>query len=224
MNKHRLFRPSKPFSPLRIGLDIDGVLSDFTTPYLAKLIEFNGSIPDRVKEWNPLVDPNKWSWERDYGFKQKDIEKFWSWCKTDEGQREFWGKMPPLLDFLERGYVQQLCADNDVYFITTRPFMTKKVVEKWIDYWYSASFNGRPPTVLLSEKRKGDLAAGLHLHAMFDDKPFNVQTVLRSCGTSCIPFLISQPWNKDFDDPYIVRVDSIKEGMTLLEETIKCQQ
>lgn len=202
----------KPFYPLRVGIDVDGVLADFGTPYRQKLIELAGEVPARVQRWDNAVDPDCWSWERPYGFSYATVEEFWRWS-GDEGKHEFWLNLRPLQTYTQRDMLREFMQEHDVYFISKRPLNTKRVLEQWIQQYYAMV---RPPTVVLAYE-KGAAAKGLQLHAIIDDKPSNVQMVLRECGTTCIPMIYDQPWNKAFYDPYIPRVTSVEDALQIVE-------
>ncbi len=207
----------KPFTPLRVGIDIDGCLGDFDTPYRAKLNEIEGHNPCPDVDWTE--HPNCWSWETKYGYSGKTVNDFWHWANTYEGITQFWEKIPCLLSQAELSAVNYMMTHHDVYFITKRSRGLKEVSEGWImDHIVQ---NGRMPTVILS-KRKGAVAYGLSLHGMIDDKPDNLLDTLRCCGTNCVPFLFDQPWNRE-PFPNMMRIGSLQRAFTTLKE-LTCPQ
>ncbi len=199
----------KPYDPLRVGIDIDGVLAHFNEAYRAKLTEIEGKNP--CPNFNIENDPTVFDWEAKYGYSGKTVNEFWKWSNTYEGQTGFWEALPCLLSKAELSAINYMMTHHIVYFITKRNYKLKEVTEGWV--MDNIVQNGGIPTVLLS-KRKGHTALGLGLHGLIDDKVDNLVDCLRVNGTSCVPFLFDQPWN---------RIGTLQRAFTTLKE-LTCPQ
>lgn len=217
-----MFKLDKPYTPLRIGIDVDGVLADFNSPYREHLIKLHGYDPFPL--WNPDLDPSTFHWTDHYNYKRDIVEKFWQWLQTPEAAHMFWGTLDPLFDDDEAALIDRLMQEHDVYFITKRPLHLKALTEHWLERHICGGFSRRLPTTLVSN-HKGHIAAGLQLHAMIDDKPANLKDVLTACGTGCVPLMFDQPWNRrDEHHQYIRRIETIEDGLAYLEQVIECQR
>lgn len=196
---------------LRIGIDIDGVIADFTNPHKKKLEQISGHKPD----WDEKTDPNCWSWEEVYGYSKEHTRQFWDHTASVQGW-EFWRELPTLCTMEEREIISGLCTDNDVFFISSRPIVHRKTTDRWLHRQFGESTEF---TTILT-RFKGHIAAGLELHAMIDDKPENLVDVLRYRGRACKPFLLNRPWNQVDVSSSIIRVNSITEALDLLERGV----
>jgi 5'(3')-deoxyribonucleotidase len=184
---------------LRIGIDIDGVLADFTSSYIRELDRLNNTITDIGPK-----DIKEWHFERQH-WPQEVVEQFWN---TVAREGYFWRGLDRLTEN-DPYYVSDLIERHDVYFVSKRPLTVKAATEAWMYDHYG--WGQRLPTVVLSN-HKGHVAYGLELDIMFDDKPANLQDIMHHSPKTDL-YLISQPWNQTFEHPYIHRVTTIKEGM-----------
>lgn len=178
------------------AIDVDGCLANFNIPF-ARLME-------QVSYGRVTVAPGppiKWGWVDDY---PKDVvSAAWEHVKANG---VFWRNLPALPG--ARWTLERLndLADggHDVYFVTSRPGHLAKIqTEEWLQEHGAVC-----PTVLISHD-KGHVVRGLHATVFVDDKPDNHLDVLRQCGTGCRCVLLDQPWNRDWNHPYVPRVFSI---------------
>ncbi len=188
----------------RIGIDVDGVLADFNVNYNALMAKYEG------KDLNvPYVEPAEWSYEKALGYSKDAINKAWDEINAPESS--FWATLPAYPEihtFVKM--IKEMREGNDVYFITTRTGATpKQQTERWFEYYglYGA-------TVLVS-KHKGEVAAGLELDHMIDDKPENCVNVLQS-RPQCEVVLLDRPWNQTFSHLYIKREVSLLKWLDSL--------
>jgi hypothetical protein len=110
---------------LKIGLDIDGVLANFTWDYVELLSEVAGTpIPvDLYGSWLP----EEWNFEIGIGFTPADVNAAWKVIKASD---HFWLDLGPLSPDLN---LEALCRMEDVYFITTRVGrFVKQQTEQWL--------------------------------------------------------------------------------------------
>lgn len=99
-----------------------------------------------------------------------------------------------------------------MYFITARPPQMRSVTELWLQKW----LHGGTMSTLMSN-RKHLIAAGLELNVMVEDNHETLVDVLRTCGRSCEPVLVSHPYNKQFVHSYITRVNNMTEALDKIE-------
>lgn len=193
----------------KVGFDVDGVLADFTSGYIAKL-EKSG----RRCTLGEGQDPHCWNWPVEYGFTKEDDDAAWRDIKQDP---LFWASLKPMLEAHPAISVlkEMYNAGHEVYFITNRmgigPHMQTVMF---------LSALGMPlPQVIICEK-KGPLAEGLALTHFIDDKFENVCDVAaytldkKTKLPTCKVFLLNKAYNKDKLLPLtlgIIRVDTLKE-------------
>lgn len=177
-------------------IDVDGCLADFNTAF-GRLMEQVSY--DQVTV--PRTPPTKWNWIEDY---HKDVvNDAWKYVKTSG---VFWRDLMSLpgTDWMLERLNDLSKAGHCVYFVTSRPGHRAKIqTEEWLE-----AYGAVRPTVLISHD-KGHTARGLHAHMFVDDKPENHLDVLRQCGSSCRCVLLDQPWNQDWNHPYVTRVFSL---------------
>lgn len=173
--------------PQRLGVDIDGVLADFTYPVAALASQMFGlQVSGYATHWN---------WMRDYGVVDERERELWAYLTSHP---EWWQSLPTLpgaADALDR-----LCALHesglaDVYFITTRPGPgVKLATETWLRE------HGFDRATVCIAGDKGPIAAGLKLDFFIDDRPENCYSVA-GMGASSRPhdvqriFIPERPWN-----------------------------
>ncbi len=148
---------------MRIGIDLDGVLCDFTKSYNALVKAHLGiDLPHPATTWDYHLDA---------GMTREQSNQMWEIIKTTP----FQGTMLPLpgaLEAIERLNVLSL-QGNDIYFITSR---TGKLAKFWSELWLR-NHGMDYPTVLVA-KDKGHVAVGLQLEVFVDDKPENNMDVV----------------------------------------------
>ncbi len=148
---------------LRLGIDIDGCLANFNKGYRDLFIKITG-----VDGFRGETDPPCWNYHQHYGYSDAEFTEVWKRIAESD---TFWADLDPLPgaeSFLRWLYWRQSTAD--VYFITQRLGQNvKHQTERWLTHV------GFPhPTVLIAPGSKGDIADGLKLTHVLDDKPENL--------------------------------------------------
>lgn len=197
---------------MKFGIDIDGVLANFTDHY-AKLIteECGVHFPPNSNTW-----PTVWYWEREvlipqFGKEEATrIEKA-VWAKINSSS--FWRELPTLpgaKEAFER--MKELrYAGHQIYFITQRPGAFAKFQTEG---WFAS--NGFPSATVLvadDEQHKGALAAALGLDIFIDDKPANCVAIASVLPDTCRVMLVSAPYNVEFFDARIERVPHLNVAL-----------
>lgn len=170
---------------MRIGVDIDGVLADFNTGFVNRIIQVTGKdlLPTR-----PFVFPC-WNWPEHFGYTTEEISRVWDSVKKD---RWFWGRLPEYpttfgdLDMI----TDARSMGSEVYFVTNRMGVKAKTqTEEWLE-----AHGYELPTVITAED-KALVARALRLDIYFDDKWENALAVA-NVGT-VESYLIDRPWNTE---------------------------
>lgn len=131
---------------MRIGFDIDGVLADFNTSFIALIPEVTGRNLFPAGYW-----PQTWDYPQALGYTKEEVSAVWEVIKQGG---TFWNELPPLPDI----YVLRdwLCSPpinseyHEFYFITSRMGKSVKLqTEDWLDSYIDAPGN----TVLISSEK-----------------------------------------------------------------------
>jgi 5'(3')-deoxyribonucleotidase len=190
---------------LKLGIDIDGVLADFTRSYGELLVEVSGRklLPeDFYKGW----EPSTWYWERELGYTKEEEAKAWE--VINNPKERFWTMLDLIDDSAEHYHMlRAINRDNDLYFITSRPGKSAlRQTKEWIGDCYDID----DPNVLICHQ-KGLACAALELDRYLDDKGENIQNChLHSPKTEAM--LLNMPYNAEFN--VLHRVDSVEFAFT----------
>ena len=183
---------------MKIGIDVDGVLSD-------TLVAIHRKFPgwDTSKGWYG-------------GFTKEQFDAVWANAKNEEN---FWMTIP-VVQGLSHRLMVDLNDAHDLYFITDR-FDTKglSATRQTVD-WIAYYLVGRPPAGVIVAKKKGPVAAALGLDAFLDDKPENCLDVCDAVP-NCRVYLCTLPHNlsyKQVDGDYLPRVADFNEFAKLILE------
>lgn len=159
-----------------LGLDIDGVVVDFTHSANLWLAEQTGT---------PLLPPATWHYYR--GYPNGDV-LFASLFDTAK-QANFWRGLRPVQGAI-RG-VRSLAKRGDIAFVTHRHEELRGVTEDWMT---RHGLGDIPVFYLRGEGGKTSKVAVPHLQVHVDDKPSTVREFL-DAGRDAV--LFRQPWNHE---------------------------
>lgn len=171
---------------MNIGVDVDGVLADFNTNFMKRVVEVTGR-----DLFGPDYIPTTWNYPESLGYTPEEVTATWNHIKQDGN---FWSSLPAYPrtnDFLHKLSIKSVF--HDIYFITSRPgFDAKQQTEQWlVQHRFGAS-----PTVLISSL-KGAAATALALDKYIDDNYENCVGV-NSLSLNTKVYMMEQPWNAGY--------------------------
>lgn len=193
---------------VKIGVDIDGVLSRFDNKFNKKLAQAAGRTlcPDDYV-------PTCWDWPVELGYTEAETDAALDLVSADE---MFWQTLDPYdwtaetLDLLHGRSIR----GDAVYYITQRHgIFVKQQTEEWLrrnNHLRATGWREFCPTVLVvGHGAKGAAAKLLELDFYIDDKPENCEDVA-ACMPGPVVYMQNQPWNAGRDLTYatIRRVNS----------------
>lgn len=188
---------------LNIGVDVDGVLADFTGA-ARKLLKnlFNG---------RPADDLVQTGWDfGSLGITFEEERKLW---KTIDATPNWWLNLKPL-SITDR--ITSLCEKHRVIFITNRKDGAGWPIEDQTRMWLKRTYGLVNTNIIISDN-KGPVALGLKLDYFIDDRPKNVDEVgFNSPKTQ--PYILDATYNRDYAHPAITRVKSFNEFVCDIQE------
>ena len=176
----------------RLGVDCDGVLSNFFKAYEELFIKIAGKDLFPAK-W-PDVYPVCWEWPQHYRYTNEHASAVWQHIKTS---KTFWKDLDPLPGAVEAmKQLQRLAvAGHHVFFISDRTGVNpKRQTEKFL---YGKGFVEYPTVILASNKAA--VVHALDLDFMIDDKPETI-TSLCELARNALPKLKGHFYAPDY--PY----------------------
>lgn len=202
-------------SPVKIGIDIDNVISDSYPAYLEKFNRLYGTSIEieEIKEFyylNEYIEKNKHRWGR-------QVVNFIGELVYDES---FQLNLPPINeavevigDWLMKGY--------RIHYITSRPNKTRQLTLKWLrnnGFWKKHCrldlYDEKGPFATDTEyKVKTAQKYGLNVF---------IEDALEIARAMKMPvFLMDRPWNQGKINGNIIRVDSFSGIKTLLPQVLE---
>jgi hypothetical protein len=186
---------------VKIAVDMDGVLTDFVTPFSKMLRTMTGV------ELEPLsaTYPTTWNYHLDAGVTKAQADAVWDLIKSSP---TFWARMNPLpgvwidLEKLERTSYN----GNEVFYLTSRPGIdVQRQTARWL-----VGQNIFAPSVIVADnaRHKGEIAAALRLDAFIDDNVDNCEAV-RHFSPRTRVFIKDQPYNRVALPEEIQRVKNV---------------
>lgn len=175
---------------MRIGFDIDGVLADFNSSFIALIPEVTGR-----NLFPPGYWPHTWDYPQALGYTDEETKAVWQHI-IDGGT--FWRDLSALPDLtvLRQWFFHSCLTEktvrpyDEIYFITSRMGKNVKLqTEDWLDSNLAIG-----QTVLISSE-KGALCKALKLDYYVDDRAENILDVEQK-SPETFAYLIQQPWNQ----------------------------
>lgn len=196
---------------LRVGVDIDGVLSNFTDAFADTLAHATGRRLVTTYPYQPPV----WDWPQAVGYTQDEVDDAW---KKIHRSTDFWQELRAhtgavtFLDRLWRWAAFEnwtLLTSHEICFITSRDGLrVKDQTERWLE---RHGFGGKHPTVLIARGDKGPLVQTLGLTHVVDDRPENIQSYMAHGLPAENAVLYRASYNDAFAASHPQSVSSLEE-------------
>lgn len=189
-----------------LGLDIDGVVADFLSPFL-RLIEKrigNGPIPpESITDFNFKDHPI---------LSEKIVDECMVQVSYDPG---FWGKLSPLLSPEQWQELDKLSRRKRLVFITHRYERETYDIHQVTCDWLKRH-GIEKPVVYCTQESKAKLVDHLGVSLFVDDRHENCQEVAeRTRATVIMPH---RHYNQSFSHPRVRRIREFNEIFSYLSE------
>jgi hypothetical protein len=179
----------------KLGIDVDGVIADFNTAYIARIHGVTGEnrFGDDALGLADGTWPPVWDYPEAYGYTPKQMKAVWKSIGQDD---QFWRNLQPLPDVwrkLSLRFHDLREAGHEIYFITARSgFKVKHQTEHWLEH------HGMFPSVLIA-RDKGMATVLLGLDAYIDDRLSNCNETMQAVrfrGMLTRVYLKDAPYNQ----------------------------
>ena len=183
---------------MKIGIDIDDVIFEFLNSFL----DFYNN--KKGKKFLKEQFSSYYFWEITGETREEGVKL------VDEfHDSELFDSVPPMKESMNA--LRELSKLHELIFITSRPLSYKEKTLKWL----KKNFKDNPQEVVFTGdfhtgkgKPKAKICADLGIDVMIEDNG----KYASDCAEKGIhSILITQPWNKDFTHPKVIRVSDWKE-------------
>jgi hypothetical protein len=183
-----------------VGIDIDGVLADFTGFARRELQNLFAGRPD-----DTLVQTG-WAFDS-LGITREEENIFW---RKVDNTTNWWLYLRTLPD---TNALPEIVRNHRTIFITNRKDGTGWPIEMQSAEWLFNFYGISNPMVVISSD-KGPVAKGLDLDYYIDDRPKNVDEVLAE-HPKCRTYIQTQSYNVNAE--YDLRVSSFNEFAAIIQ-------
>ncbi len=188
-----------------IGLDIDGVLADFMSPFLRVLEQRSGNGPIDPAT---IADPNF----SNYPFLSKELLS--NCIEEVSGDPTFWQELTPLPSPGQWRALDSLSREERLVFVTHRyerdHYSIHKVTCDWL-----RSHGVSQPVVYFTQSQKSELIGQLKVDLFVDDRHENCRDV--ADNTRAVVLMPHRFYNQSFSHPRVRRINDLDEMFSYLE-------
>jgi uncharacterized protein len=190
---------------MKVGLDIDGVLADFISPFLRFMGEYTGHGPFDPASVTDLNFSN-------HPFLSEAIvtECIMSVSKDPD----FWRQLAPLPSAEQWRLLDDLSQQERLVFVTHRyeweDYSIHQVTCEWLRR-YGVSH----PIVYFTQSYKSELIRELELQLFVDDRHENCRDIADNTGA--VVLMPHRPYNQAFNHPRVQRIQDLAELFDYLD-------
>lgn len=189
-----------------VGLDIDGVVADFITPFLQLLEQRAGGVPIDPAT---ITDPNFMH----HPFLTKDII---SECMEQVSYDPiFWRQLAPLADPGQWQALDRMSRERRLIFLTHRwerdSYDINQVTCDWL-----RSHGVSEPVVYFTQEKKSQMVRRLNIELFVDDRHENCEDV--ATQTAAVVLMPHRPYNQAFNHPRVQRIRDLDELFAIIEQ------
>ncbi len=182
-----------------VGLDIDGVLADFLSPFLLLLEEKTGNGPisaESITDFNFTEHP----------FLSEEI--VWDCIETVSYDPSFWQNLSPLITTSEWQKLEGLSRQKRLFFVTHRHVPETYDIHAITCDWLRMHGISHPMVHFTNESKAG-LVEDLGIQFFMDDRYENCLEVAEK--TRAVVLMPHRPYNQSFNHPSVKRIQNFGE-------------
>lgn len=182
-----------------VGLDIDGVLADFLSPFLKLLEEKTGNGPFLAESIT------------DFTFAEHPVlseEVVWDCMEAVSYDPDFWQNLSPLITAGEWGRLENLSRQERLHFVTHRYVRETYDINAITSEWLK-SHGISNPVVHFTNESKAPLVKDLGIQFFMDDRYENCLEVAEK--TDAMVLMPHRPYNQSFNHPSVKRIENFAE-------------
>ncbi|MGH7795129.1 MAG: 5' nucleotidase, NT5C type [Candidatus Binatia bacterium] len=184
---------------MTLGLDIDGVLADFITPFLKLLEGHTGHGPI---DPTSITDPNFMH----HPFLTE--EAIVACMEAASYDPEFWRALTPLLSSDQWQTLDRISREHDLVFITHRWVRDNYDIHQITCDWLRRH-GLRRPVVYFTQEKKSALIRKSGIQLFVDDRHENCEDV--ATATDAVGLMPHRPYNQAFSHPRVRRIRELDE-------------
>ncbi len=191
-----------------VGLDIDGVVADFLSPFLLRLEQHIGKGPitaDSLRSVHLSAHP---------ALTEEVVRNCSNAVKRDPG---FWSKLASLLTPGQWKRLERLSQRGQLSFITHRTGHESWDIHAVTTEWFRRHGISEPD-VHLVEKEKSAMVAQLGVVLFVDDNYENCRDVAER--TNARVLMSHHPFNRSFSHPGVTRIMNFEEVFLQIEHSL----
>ena len=182
-----------------VGLDIDGVLADFLSPFLLRLEEKIGNGPIHADSIT------------DFNFSEHPIlseEVVWDCLEKVSYDPAFWQNMSSLITPSEWRQLESLSFQGRLFFVTHRYVRETYDICRITSDWLKQHGISQP-IVHFTNESKAELVKDLGIEFFMDDRYENCLEVAER--TQAMVLMPHRPYNRSFNHPAVKRIQNFSE-------------
>jgi uncharacterized HAD superfamily protein len=187
-----------------VGLDIDGVVADFLTPFLRFVEKKVGNGPIAVESITDL------SFKEHPYLTEKAV---WGCMEEVSYDPAFWRNLRPLISQKEWQELEEMSSRGKLVFLTHRyereTYSIHQVTCEWLK-----RHGIREPAIHFTQESKSKLVENFGVDLFVDDRHENCQDVAEN--TQAKVFMPHRQYNQSFSHPRVTRIWNFRELFSYL--------